>query len=85
MLREPITYILTDRVREFCDICDNLGLRRYGSKLLAGQNTVWIERWDQILGRRIYPEDQLVWGYYADMEQAHRIRVEIAIRTKIED
>jgi hypothetical protein len=84
-MKEPMTYILTDRIHEFCQICDQLSLRRCGSRIFGGQNAVWVSRWDQMLGRRIYPHDQLVWGSYADSTQEHRIRCELAIRSKLDE
>lgn len=81
-MKDPITYILTDSFKDFIGICENEGLRRSGAMLIRGQNAYWISRWDQLMGRMIYPQDKLVWGHFNDSEQWFRINMEINIRLK---
>lgn len=82
---ETTIYILTDVPRDAKDICDANNLSWNHGKPIdpEGRKVLWIDghlTWHKLIGRKIYPDDLILWGHFNNISSSYHITKEIEMR-----
>lgn len=74
-------YIITPHMGDAREQCNKLGLPFNQGR--SRNDVIWVNDICKILGRCIFPDDQVIWGdkyYFFDLEHLNRIEQEIKLR-----
>lgn len=78
-------YFISPKMRDFHDFCRNNDIPVTNGRVPNNFAIVWINNWRQLMGRKITPSDEVIWGNdsgYFTPEEYNKIECEIAIRRK---